>query len=579
MDPHSGLELRDLNGNIVYESIVSGIFQGGTPISETADYYAVPLLAGQSVTVTLTSQQLLQAQIVDPDGRIIASDEGIHRLGLSVDAPFAFTADRPGVYKIGVLNPPGIVELFDIPYTLTVEHIGDMGIGAITTGGEIFDAGVDKSINLDRGDLGVIDAGTNFLSFAGGPSPAVVGVVTGTVTPTTVFINSGDLRTIQAPSIGFLLNAAGVNANGQNIAASFGAIPWIDVPRGNVGLISATDPAGILAIQTRFDQNNLTSADNPVSPIGGSFQIISGASTTYLQIAANGGIGTIRAANMSTSLASFIEVNADNTGNDGKIDMIDVTGSFGALGPGGPGFVTNTGGDIGYMRLGGAIFKDNFFGGTQILPTTFAVGTPETVTDDSGNSITYTPVGPVTSTQVTNPDGTTTTQTTGPQITLASYPVRDKGGQVPITVSSSGGLTVTATGNGGSAPVEIGSIAIVGAGSPIIAGPTDINGNVTIQQQSAATTTASGVVGITDLELNLNGPATIDVLDVNVTGDAITVANNTPGDLVDVTSAGSIGTLSSGGNIGIATPHATPAAILPSAITVVLTRSRNRARV
>ena len=52
--------------------------------------------------------------------------------------------------------------------------------------------------------------------------------------------------------------------------------------------------------------------------------------------------------------------------------------------------------------------------------------------------------------------GEVTTVTTGPQLDITAYGIRDKGGVVPITVSSTGGLNVTANG----VKAEIGEIDI-----------------------------------------------------------------------------------------------------------------------
>jgi hypothetical protein len=624
-DPRTGGPLTDSFGNFVYEATVTGQLQDFQPPdpSDVFDYYSVPLMAGQTVTVTATTSAgvvliagrtagtaLLQLQIVDPDGRLIATDENSHHPLATLDKPISFTADRPGLYKFGITRLPGIIFEGQIPYTLKIEGVGDMGLGGLTTrgaGGDIFDAEFDKSISVDHGDLGVLQSSNVLLSNTLGPTPVtVIDPTTGALvtaplpTPTSYFVAAGDLRTIQAPSIAFQVTAPAADTQtGVAVASAFGDIPYLDVPNGNVGLISETggsSAAGgsILALQTRFDLTTLTppgttgSSPTPVSAIGGSFQIISALDQCYLVIAANGGIGDLRAGQMSTNPASFIDVNADDKGNDGIIDLVDVAGAFGDLGPGGPGFVTHTGGDIRFMVIGGLIFTDRFFGNSEIVPTALAVGADLKVTDDSGNLITATPIGAVIQEQLLQ--GTTTvSETTGPSITYETYPVRDKGGQVILSllvtnnssVATTAGLTITANGSN-SARAEIGSITFPGTGLGLqTSATTDKFGNTTLSEQSRSTVVATFPT-FQEADLTLNGPVPIDVLDVIDTGGGVTGAppaagatatgtvsagsifNNSGGDTINITATADLNTISSKTDIGIATPRATPAAILPT---------------
>lgn len=567
VDPFTNLPLSDVSGNPKYVANVSGIFQGAPPARDRDDYYAIALLAGQSLTVTANTGLSAQVQILDPDGRIIGTDENQANPAQTLDQPFGITADRPGIYLIRVTNQPGVIDLFDFGYTLRIEGVGDLGLAAIAApgaGGVIYDAQYGTVIDVAKGDLGAVFAGGNVIS----TSSSIIeldpfGSILSTTPPQMIFVETGNLRAIQAGSVG-LLTAQGAAdpVTGEVTAATFGAIPTINVPFGSVGLISGTDPLGVTSIQTQFDLATLTT---PVTAIGGDFQIISGAGLVYLNIAADGGIGTLRAGRMSTLTPSFIEVNNDNIGFDGIIDLVDCAGNFGVLG-GGPAFVTNQGGNIRYMRLGGLIFKDTFFGGTQILPILHPPGEIVSFTDDSGTPVTLTPIGPVTTTSVVNTDGTVTTTTTGPQLSIVAYPIRDKGGQVPVNITSTGGLTVSGAGAAGAlSRVEFGTLGVGGLGPGVALGPADLNGNPTIIEAPLVTDVTTGIATSVDQPLTLNGPARVDVLDVVVGagGNVTTIANNTLGEILSVT-AGNIGTLSSLGDIGVAVPVATPAAVLPT---------------
>jgi hypothetical protein len=574
-------------------------------------------MAGQTITVTadtgsgsltaLTpnySLSELQLQVVNPDGTVIATDESQQHSGRALDHPITFTADRPGLYKFALTDLPGVVFEGEIAYKLKIEGVGDMGLAAMAArgaDGEIYDAEFDRSIQVDHGDFGVLFSNDLVMSDSLGPTPGVQPQLP----PTTYYVANGDLRNIQSASIGWETTAPTVNTStGETVGSAFGFWPLLYVPNGSVGLVNAfgAGATDILALRTLFDPNQPVDPSTglpalvSVGAVGGDFQIISASGSPsmecFLQIACNGGIGTIRAAQMTTSPANFIEVNADNKGNDGIIDLIDVTGAFGTLGPGGPEIVTNQGGDVRYMRLGGMtnatipIIKDDFFGGTPITPTLADVGATVQLTDDSGVHLSFQPTGLVINTTVTNADGTTSIVPTGPQISYDYYPIRDKGGVVPLAITSTGGMVIGAVGASGfSSSAEISSVSISGQGEPVtVATKTnssgaatpllDSNGNTFLTQAPVAvasgTPPVAGGPGLQNLQLNINGSATVDVLDVTSTSTvagngAVAINNNTPGELVDVTT-NFLGTLFSKGNIGTLTPHATPAAVLPNAV-------------
>src|SRR5437868_5159051 len=108
-------------------------------------------------------------------------------------------------------------------------------------------------------------------------------------------------------------------------------------------------------------------------------------------IAANGAIGTLRAASMSYRPAGDIIANADGIGTDGFIDLIDITGQFGTLPGGGAPISTGQGGNVRYFHVGGQVFLDSTFGGGSTALQTFARGETAVFNDDSGAQIVITP--------------------------------------------------------------------------------------------------------------------------------------------------------------------------------------------
>lgn len=564
----------DTQGNLIYQAQVSGTFQGVA--GDTDNYYAIPLLAGQSITIAPSTGQLLQTQLIDPDGRTVASDENLLKPTVTLDSPFQYTADRAGIYKIRLTNLPGLTLNLDVSYTLTVSGVGDMGLGALVAqAGDVSDGGYDNAFVVGHGDLGAVIAGQSLVSTTIGPAPAAAPLPT--PPPTTFTVSSGNLRTLMGASIGDM----------SATTTTLGGAPYLDVPFGTVGLVRATDAGGALLLQTRFDPNS-PNGETPYSAVGGNFQMIDGAGTVGLMIATNKGIGVIRAGNMATLPASFIDVNADNTGNDGIIDLIDCTGDFGTLTAGGPAIITHTGGDVRYIQVGGNVYQDSFFGGGFPTNTTYAAGEAANITDDSGSSIHLQPAGDIVTTTTTDPTtGATTTTTVGPQLTLTTYGIRDKGGVVLIKVSSTGGLNITTNGS----RAEIGEIDITGSGSPVIPAVNanglpivDSNGEQILQLQGATTTTGGGgtttgtsstqTVGTgtsssanpPSLSLTINGTAECDVLKIVATGDVTAITNATPGgELPIVEAAGTIGTLLSHGTLGMA-KSTTGEAVNPSAI-------------
>ncbi len=580
----TGIPLFNQNGTQSYDTYVEGTLQNAPPYNgggDPADWYAVSMLAGVPLTVQLGGPNtgLIITELQDPSGRIIASD--IESVG---GGAVQVRTDRPGIYRIGLVPVAGASNL-DLAYTLTVSGTGDQGLGVLAAGGRVSDMGQDGFLTISNGDFGGIVAAGSLISITTGPT-ALATPPAPIFASSTIIVSNGSLRTIIADSIG------------TTTPSGIGEGPFLNVPHGSVGLLQSTNPiTGVLEFETQFDPGYLALAtpqfvtNTPyATAIGGSIQTIDAATTLVMDAGVDGGIGTIRAGNMATNPASYIDVNADNTGSDGIIDLVDVVGQFGTLAAGGPDFVTHDGGDVRYVQIGGAIFLPLAFGQVLDVATQYTAGETTNFTDDSGNIIAVTADGPTTTTTqqlVTGTITTTATVTTGPQASILSYPVLDKGGKIPLVISSTGSLTIAGAGNAGTTSnVEIGRVSIFGIGRQITPAvktigtstvpATDANGNQLIEQivptNAPAGVTTNSFTDTTDEFLSITGPAKIDVLNTVATIDIrfplnspVEVYNATRGELVNFTAPG-IGTLKVNGNLGFATPVGTPAAVLQRAV-------------
>jgi hypothetical protein len=247
--------------------------------------------------------------------------------------------------------------------------------------------------------------------------------------------------------------------------------------------------------------------------------------------------------------------NADRSGSDGIIDLIDVTGNLDS-----PAISVGPQGNVRYMRVGGTITRDSFFGGGFPEATTFAPGQSVTVTDDSGTPITITPEPSAAS----NPFGNGPANP--PSISLLTYPIRYDGAGVVIvnltvnisttatTDSASTGVDIE-TGGHGSSSAEIGEIDVVSTTGAALGVPITFDPfGRTYTEATGATTQA--------IDVTMHGKAPISVFSINNTG-AITydnISNSTSGEIVNVGPKAGTTTLPSinflgAAQLGIATSH------------------------
>src|SRR5581483_124383 len=171
-------------------AIINGQVDSTAPINDTIDYYAVALLAGQTVSVQLTASPLLNralgganVTVFDPDGRLIDSDLTTPGVQQALKGhPFQFTADRPGAYRFAVSGTA--------QYTLRLTGIANIGLGGVVMGNNLLT--YNSSITpfqVHRGDLGAYDVTNNLMD---------ISFLANTV-------DKGNLRAVSAGSIGLAL--------------------------------------------------------------------------------------------------------------------------------------------------------------------------------------------------------------------------------------------------------------------------------------------------------------------------------------------------------------------------------------
>ncbi len=571
---------------------VNGLLQSTPPLTDQADYYGVALMAGQKVVVDLSSAPFdfdgdgiidtgidtdgdgvidsggsdldgdgvieadensafgLNIGIFDPDGRLIASDYS-NSLTQLIDVPIGFTADRPGLYRIAVATinnvdflGPGINNL-TVPYNILVRGVGELGMGGLAATNRAaamteltFDPTPiptptptptpiptflpDPGWRIRRGDLGAIEAGG-----------AMHSLISPTLGDRTVAVDTGDLRSINAATIGTL---GGNVFDVVGIEVPVGSIGVLSTPRNRLGEPDLT--TGSISIQTTADELGA-----PIA-IGRNIQLISAGGNFFGDLRVNGGIGVIRAGQIATT-NDFTQlfVDFDRTGRDGIIDLIESQTDLGSLTGGGIAIDTGVGGNVRYIQANGELYLDTFFGGGSLSPNQYAAGEEAVVVDDSGSRIRLIPTGGAAG-------------TSGPNMSVTTYPIRS-GGSVLIDVTSDGNLEVEGIGAGSA---EVSRMEIRGTGRRVISEsdldvppPPDVSaerGDLEDDELQLEPSSATA----TSLEALITGGIVVDVLDVVVTrpaggrgggGNPTTKRNETPRERDNVLAA-SIGALWAG---------------------------------
>lgn len=514
---------------------ITGTINNGPNFGDFIDTYGLPLLAGEGAVVQLISegfQDDVELRIFDPEGRLYYTDRSNQNSTrddrqfqddmLSYDLPINFTADKPGLWRVTVrATAPNLRADGDRPYTLNISQIGAISLGGLHSNGSIIFNNPTLSVRVRTGDLGAILTGTGNAELYG----ADLGDVTAGRDSTfdnPIHTQRGNIRVIEAANISHLEN--GVVSAFPNIVSA-----------GKIGLIHAdgrlyiNDAAVALNTGTngRPSRNLITRGDIQTINAGGNFNGI---------LATNGGIGVIRAASIDgiagvISAPSYFQINADGRGND-ELGLIDVTGNFGNGITGGPALSSGNGANIKYIRVGGLIYRDRFFGFGTVIKRT-ETDTSITVTDDTGAEVSVKPVtGEFIDTTFSTGEDTTTggggTDTTdggdgNDPIGFPTYPDPFGGGNSNDTTTGGGGTDTTNGGTGTDTTTSGASDPFSGGGTGGLGGlPSPFTRNPVITDPSDPD------AGVPD-ELEVDGDITLETLPVRSGGFVITSVTSTTG--------------------------------------------------
>ncbi len=534
---------------------------------DNVDFYAVPLLAGQTFEVQLLDDFVgrdtsshLRVGIFDPDDRLIASDYSNIKTGTRINKTLRITADRPGSYRIAIadngdFNFNGAVDTGEsvsvlIPnrYQLRVRKVADIALGGLIVENHIATMDLnDKGIEVLRGDLGEVRAG-----LVGG------GIVYSYSEPW--YLPSGNFRAFEASEMGVPEISLSVNGSGRFNGPDF------FVRKGSLGLLRTTSAAGEMIVNDDSDTYFPASTDDlsltrRTSAVGNNIQLVDAAGNLDGALLSNGAIGMIRAGSVGVRSINGTPVwmaNVDRSGSDGIIDLIDVSGELR-----GPAISTGPNGNVRYMHVAGGVSRDPFFGGGSPEPTQYAAGVKARLTDDSGTQVILTPL-PLVRNDAFGPDQPPFVDPAS--LSVLTYPIRDKAGVAILNVTvapgatGGGGLQVDTGSRGPLGGVEFGEIDISGSGPALTFDP--FNRLYTIVEPTPTDPNAPPTEQRT-LDLLFRGPSTIDVWSIVATAPAVTfssIVNQTDGEIVNV-----------GGNL--------PSINLIEAETIGLAKSHTRAAV
>ncbi len=520
---------------------VRGVLAGTDKLADFTDFYAVSMMAGQTIETQLVDLELagitvptfpsVCVGVFDPDGRLIATNYANTDETSVANLPFRFTTDRPGLYRFAVAIFGDTIFAGDSTnaddrgttrYELRISNVGKITLGGVIATNNVFDCEYGSpGFTVQNGDLGALVAGNAYFAYNKMlPSSTMVR------TSTSVEVLNGNLRTIQGGQVGLLRN--GLWHEGANL----------HVPGGNVGLLRST--AGILVVNDDYIADSyvplLEPTDTPLPPlpiVNGDYQLVDAATTFFGNLITNKRIGVVRAGDMATRPASTFMVNADQTGDDGVIDLIDVAGNFGTIQSGGPHILTGPKGNVRYLNVLGTVYRDIIFGSGVAPATPYQDGEAVILNDDSGSTLTISP-----------------TSATG-ALTITTYGIRGSGGVAVVRIDATSGVAVSGNLESSLAGAEIAQLRI----APGVAGP----GIVQLPNGQLALDPAAP-----QLSVDINGKGRVDVF--AVIGPRFTrIANNSTGEIVNVL-ADSIGELR-GQTLGVPM-HSTDSAVLPQAILV-----------
>lgn len=412
---------------------VLGSVNNGAPVGDNVDTYGLPLLAGEGAIITLSMPLIndVHLEVVDASGRVYYTNQSNQNFtredrlllsddGLTFNLAVNVTAKTPGLWRVRVVatNPDLLQDRYRL-YQLSFTQIGAIGLGGVMSNASVVLSNATTGIKVRNGDLGGIFAGNelygaNAFSLTSGRDSSFLNPI---------ITQNGNIRAIEAGSISHLENGV------------LSGYPFI-VSSGKIGMIHADDRLYIndAAFAVNLGTNGLPS-QNIIN--GGDIQVVEAGGNFSGVLATKGSIGVIRAGSIDANTlgitrASYFLIDADAKGAD-ELGLIDSLGDIGNFDEGGPSLRAGNSSNIRYMRAGGQIYRDRFFGfGSTIVET--ATNASITVNDDTGAEVSVKPI-----TRLNTVLGSTGTDTT-----------TGGGGTDTTPGGSSNGLPDPFGGNGGS---------------------------------------------------------------------------------------------------------------------------------
>ncbi|MEA2736464.1 MAG: hypothetical protein QOE14_2915 [Humisphaera sp.] len=528
---------------------LNGYLQSVTLINDFVDYYAVPLMAGQTINIRMMAPITFQQQVIrngvptlvtveqksplyvaliDPLQRLVASDHS-SKGALTTQDPddafdprqqelFSFKADRPGIYRIAVhTDAPtfaGAIRAGLVRYQLQVTGVGNVGLGGLVGNTIVATPSVGFIIDPGGGNIG--GPGTNARSITGEYSNIeVVHGDLGAVFSTDYIVSTGG---ITATSVGGNLRAVDGLSLGIQDANVYRESIQVLAVTGSVGMVRGRESSGTAAT----DFNTFFNTPNLNFPIGRDVQWVIAADELITDLVVNGSVGVVQANSMGISTyAGSLNVNFDGVGKPGVIDLVECTTDLGTFQAGGPDINTNFGGNVRYIHVGGTAYRPRGFGGGSPEETTYVAGQEAQLTEDSGAQIILRP----TLDQVFNPLTGGILDNSG-VLTVLTYPIgrslteQGAAGVVIVRVTSTRGLAVRVT--GGSA--EIGEIVSQGSGPALVVDP----------GFDGIPNTADDNLGVDGIRNTGDDPFVLDPNAFSITGQPLDNSIDIRGGLVDV---------------------------------------------
>ena len=344
----------------------------GTLTNYQTDWYALPLMAGQTTVIEGWSNDgSLRVLLFDAKGRWLDSfgyesieDEDIGSGG-STPKPMTFTAPAAGIYYLCVFGGVAGSVYDDYDYSLAFTNATRAALGGINVAGDY-----DGRESNATGEA----AGYNIVSENAGGIGGVL--IWDRMYGASVWSKgNGDLVAVQAGTMGLEIFSDGTLSYSTLDIASDGNVGSVATM---LDIMNTHVRAG--ASDGRFNNNAyIQNIYGFTDYMGG--DITASGSIGVIQFLGSFGLDELRRFSRSSS----ITVNSDSRGPAGRVDLIDVGSNWWA-----PTLRHGPGGDFGYLNIGGTIYTI-MRGLTQPLEeTVWNDGNARTLLDDGGGRVTIT---------------------------------------------------------------------------------------------------------------------------------------------------------------------------------------------